>query len=105
MTESRKFDFHIGTLKLSEAIRIGAKLRPQAKKLYCHNGGTCAIGAAAHGMYPHLADVRQIEVAAWKVANKLAVDYGRKLTDEIYYRNDNGQTREQIADWLEAQGL
>lgn len=93
----------VGKLKLSDAIRIGARIRPQAFHAFCTEGGsTCAIGAAAHGMQPWLTDRIKIEQAAVILAN------GRTIAQEIYIaitrRNDRGQTREQIADWLEAQG-
>ncbi len=33
-------------MKLSEAIRLGAMLKPQIKQDHYHNGSTCAFGAA-----------------------------------------------------------
>lgn len=41
-------------MKLSEAIRLGSLLRPQARHQFFINGKTCALGAAqeASGMFP-----------------------------------------------------
>lgn len=107
-------------MKLSEAIRLGAMLKPQAKCLYnASNQGTCAMGAAADAIgvlmesigvdairgtlsglgeaWPHLGasdDTRNESV--WLVD-------GRPLADAIQTRNDTyGWTREQIADWVES---
>lgn len=91
-------------LKLSEAIRIGARLRPQNQGQLFKNGASCAMGAAIEGRggklisifdpLPHLLlpelflDTQLYTELGWKVAN----------------RNDAGESRESIADWLESQG-
>lgn len=88
----------VGTLTLSAAIRIGAKLRPQCFFGGFHSDGkTCAIAAAAEAIYGDY-------TFAGKFAMTLTHDFRIPL-GEIYTRNDAGQSREEIADWLESQGL
>jgi hypothetical protein len=91
------------TLKLSEAIRIGARIRPQCRGSFFREGGSCALGAAyeaitgrvlpeyadatsLHGVVPHMRD--------------------HNFRFSIVRKNDGDRwTRERIADWLEAQGF
>ncbi|SRR5260221_2358714 len=88
----------VGRLKLSEAIRIGAKLRPQCFASYFDGVRTCAIGAAWEGSgHPARAGV------GWEVTEYFGVD--RSLTKEAERRNDLHESRESIADWLQSQGL
>lgn len=47
---TRHLDQPAKTLKLSEAIRIGSRIRPQAIGRYFLNGGSCALGAAAEAV-------------------------------------------------------
>lgn len=79
-------------MRLSEAIRLGAMLRPQITGATFRDGGSCAIGAAmeaaglsVHGgiefMWPHFSLLLQREVV---IMNDL-----------------RGCTREEIADWAE----
>lgn len=85
----------VGRLKLSEAIRIGARLRPQIMDgCYRTRFGTCAIGAAfeATGINEWYALARFVGVP---------YDLHYKITS----RNDSGESRESIATWLESQGL
>ncbi len=90
------------TLKVSEAIRIGASLRPQCKGYLFANGGSCVMGAAWEGFgFTKLLD------------GTMNADGGRLVWDwwrnngwpSVWRENDGGQSREAIADWLEAQGL
>ncbi len=86
-------------LKLSEAIRIGARLRPQCTRTYWHNGGTCAIGAALEATgFPVFRSTQGI-------CEHIERHWPTAPTGDIYRRNDGGESRESIADWLEAQGL
>lgn len=102
--------------KLSQAIRLGATFRPQGHGEYFADGNSCAIGAA-------------LEACGWGPDEESAEPHGAlkeallkrfgfvtgipgeglgiysQLWADIYKRNDDGETREQIADWLEAQGL
>lgn len=92
-------------MKLSEEIRLGAMLRPQAFGHLIADGATCAIGAAceaigqlccgfpvqwewAHSQAPVtcLACAKPI----WSVALTI-----------VHLNNDHRWTRERIADWLE----
>lgn len=93
----------VGTIRLSEAIRIGAKLRGQTRTgHFFHDGKSCALGAALEATgtpYQHFS------VGPFSLVNdRFALPFGLDL--EIAERNDQGHmTREQIADWLESQGL
>jgi len=83
---------------LSQAIRLGCKLAPkQISGVYVDsNGGACAMGAAflALGI-----DYR----CGWdQVVKRFGLPW--LLHNDIAALNDKGQTRESIADWLEAQG-
>ena len=81
-------------LKLSEAIRIGSRIRPQCFGEYYLLGGSCALGAAKEALgVANDAELRRM----------LGLPYDFPL-QHIIHRNDNGQTREQIADWLESKG-
>lgn len=106
-------------MKLSEAIRLGAMLKPQGHDmLVTLNGGSCALGAAfdavgmAVGEYdggdagdPCYAEAR----ARWSVLNAHVAcpvpdsDVWRDgdMVHVIWSLNDRaGWTREQIADWV-----
>lgn len=99
------------TMKLSYAIRLGALKRPQCYGLLFDGRGTCALGAAfdAHGH--NLNDVMDssprvfnLLVASLEPALRSTGGGTSELWGEIGSLNDTGSTREQIADWLEAQG-
>lgn len=85
-------------LKFSEALRIGARLRPQGRYQLFDGQRTCALGAMAEAM-------------GW-IPTTGAGDFGSlperikswPLFGDVFKRNDTGWSREQIADWLEAQG-
>ena len=86
-------------LKLSEAIRIGAKLRGQCVNAYFKKGRSCAIGAAAEAMFGVNEDTfstMHAEVILRTITTHIA--------SEVLIRNDEGESREQIADWLEGLG-
>ncbi len=89
-------------LKLSAAIRIGAKIRPQVRDVYFGDGGSCAIGAAleATGILKY----GERGFGAWDRLVKL-LKFPYDLHAPISNRNDKGETREQIADWLQSIGL
>ena len=99
-------------MKLSEAIRAGAALRPQAHGEYVINywngpSRTCAIGAAYEGITGKLPDpdwaddLNRVRKTIYKATGADDV----LLNTVIQLNDDQYQTREQIADWLEAQGL
>jgi hypothetical protein len=100
--------------KVSQAIRIGAKLRPQGTAYYFEHGRSCALGAAYEAIYGHPG----VECAAGShrdssgemLGVRLGNHFGQPffnadLDYKIVCKNDSGWTREQIADWLESQGL
>ena len=86
-------------MKLSEAIRAGAKLRPQGFGHTHRDGKSCAVGAAYEAMtgktdwprdktiYEYVADASGVplHVVRYKIAEM----------------NDSRKTREEIADWVE----
>lgn len=92
----------VGTLKLSEAIRIGASKRPQCVGRYFSDyGESCAIGAAAEALFG---------VNRMSFTNKHSWQLEKIYGDGPMYLainwNDSGKyTREQIADMLAARGL
>lgn len=89
-------------IKLSAAIRIGARLSGKACGFFVDEiGNTCAQGAAllAVGM------LDKDFIKCHRNMEKLWPDANLAIVSEIAARNNNmGQTREEIADWLEAQG-
>ncbi len=100
-------------LKLSEAIRIGARLRPQTRGTLYFNGATCALGAAYEAAIGPLTGYVHQELgqsyydkllALWPILGE-----GRALSllgERIVLNNDRYEfSREEIADWLEAQGF
>lgn len=102
-------------MKLSEAIRLGAMLKPQGVLFALRNGKTCALGAAmdAIGALPQrrwfkwlpVADLEPAK-ARWPELNRIIRHpcSGRKwrLRRVIWDLNDiRGWSREQIADWVE----
>ena len=96
-------------MKLSEAIRLGAMMKPQGFcELLNDKGGTCAIGAAGDAfgkisytaiekMYPFIIAERQPDCPMCGVC-------GSRIDIEgiIFHLNDAHRwTREDIADWVE----
>lgn len=98
----------VGTLKLSEAIRIGAALRPQSHFcMFDKEGGSCVQGAAAEALgFPFTLDYREME----KIRPLLMAAFGVSgdVLSDMQMRNDvmGGMmwSRERIADWLESKG-
>lgn len=91
-------------LKLSEAMRIGAKIRPQTKHFWHKDGKSCALGAA----YEAMAGRPSSSGTDFRDHKKMNEWFPcmPSMQTKIHERNDDlGWTREQIADWLESQGL
>ena len=93
------------TLKLSEAIRIGARMAgPYMGDYFDEAGNACALGAAV------LATVGKKHFESW--GGREAYNFFRKefgvdgfVLGSVASKNDSGRySREQIADWLESQG-
>lgn len=108
MTEVDKFEPQVGVLKLSDAIRVGARLRPQCSGWAFISGKSCALGAAYEGRTGHACSPE-----AWEELSRVVPEGYRydasgltwgPVGYEIVKRNDSGQTREQIADWLQSKG-
>ncbi len=87
--------------KLSQAIRIGARLRPQCFDGNIFSGGkSCAIGAAYEGVTG-----RTFKGPRYSRVEEIFPDLTFALTEQIWMWNDSdGLTREQIADKLEKLG-
>lgn len=101
MTEIERFEQQTKRLKLSDAMRIGAKIRPQAKGEYFVDGGSCAIGAAMEAYTGRpIADGAACSAVSVAIGGRI----NAHITDEIAIRNDRGESRESIANWLESQG-
>ena len=96
--------------KLSQAIREGAKLRPQCTGFTFRDGRSCALGAAYEAAFGYPTDDiyfsgdRDGEMAR-KLHEKFNIPWSFSLPREVgMYMNDAGMTREAIADRLEAIG-
>lgn len=87
----------VGTLKLSTAIRIGAKIRHQCRGNYYVSGGSCALGAAKEA-------IGAKDDSALQEAMGISHKERTVLFGQIIDKNDGGWTRERIADWLESRG-
>jgi len=94
-TEARK-------LKLSEAIRIGAALRPQAIGTFYAQGGSCVLGAAYEALGHKMGwCVFQHEVYP---ALKNYFDVSDGFLIRLADMNNGGKSREAIADFVESLG-
>lgn len=97
LSETKQFDLAVRPLKLSEAMRIGAKIRPQCAGAWFVKDGSCAIGAVWEATYG------TTDTGFRLVGCVISREYGISdyFLGEIIRRNDSGQSRESIADWLE----
>lgn len=99
-------------MRLSDAIRAGARLRPQAFGAYRDDGGSCALGAAWEALC--LAEGRPVDpcpnLRPWAAPLEAlmhvpcpACGY-RHYENQITHLNDRHRwTREAIADWVATQ--
>ena len=87
--------------KMSQAIRKGCTYRPQSIGYYISNGRSCALGAAHEGLYGKEPG-DEAPILGYQVMRALGVP--TTLFDEITKRNDSGEPRQSIADWLESKG-
>lgn len=91
--------------KLSQAIRIGASLRPQCIGFLFRHGESCALGAAWEGIGEKYVEFGSVCNEAYAhIYDALQDRFGNIVTDEAMTMNDNGMSREHIADRLEALG-
>jgi hypothetical protein len=106
-------------VKLSDAIRLGAMIRPQAHGRFFRDGNSCALGAAleASGLAVYDEEYSMDEQAP--LSDRLIVDHAalihecpagcsefshlpHRIDAVIVHLNDRHEwTREQIADWVE----
>ncbi len=93
---------------LSEAIRLGAMLRPQCQRNFFVGDGSCAWGSAleAVGLREEvMANTREGFSLVLKTfpiaAHKIPEQRNLPLRDVVWLKNDSGETRERIADWVE----
>lgn len=107
-SEIQKFETAVRPLRLSEAIRIGSKIRPQCSSYLFENGGSCVWGAAyegSGGKYKELAKFEDMhDVFGEGTYLDLNDLYIRAYGKPSWMDNDDGMPREQIADRFEALG-
>lgn len=95
-------------MRLSEAMRLGAMLRPQAYGAFTDGVGTCAFGAAneALGLDVNDSNGYEFEALISHKAKCPVVGCGcrrRIVATVVHHLNDEHYwTREQIADWVES---
>jgi hypothetical protein len=91
--------------KLSQAIREGAKLRPIGKGFLLYGGRTCALGAALEGLGHKVIPWEGTGTPGYSAQYEVLYDrFGASVCQEVFMFNDEGWTRERIADWLEKRG-
>jgi hypothetical protein len=91
-------------MRLSEAIRLGAMLHPQAFGWYQREGGTCAMGAAMDAGGFQRWPIVEVSPATCPAC--ACVLHGNGICHAtgaiIVHLNDGHRwTREQIADWVQ----
>lgn len=100
-------------MRLSEAIRLGAMLRPQALNHFITEAGaTCAFGAAFEAIGRNIVAEADIlcsgdAMQAWAICDVDVLNPVSLEMDVLYSvvtsLNDfHGWTRERIADWVES---
>lgn len=92
-------------MKLSEAIRLGSMLRPQAFGAMYENNGSCAYGAAYEAIGARFTSKPAIDIWPW-LANTLTCpccgiseQYGASVISD-HLNDDHKWPRERIADWV-----
>lgn len=90
--------------KLSEAIRIGSKIRPQCYGYLFKDGASCALGAAWEGLGNDPVEGGPKNPAYNAVYNALYARFGSDVCYTVESRNDAGASREAVAHYLESQG-
>lgn len=97
-------------MKLSEAIREGAKLRPQCRENYFSDEGSCALGAAMEAI---TGSASRSAMSVCDLSDKYLTHFDHPASDRraelftiiVQLNDDFRWTREQIADWVAEQGL
>ena len=92
-------------LRLSEAIRLGATMKPQAFCAFYRNGGSCALGAAfdAIGLDPDDPDTTTYPISwSWALAILRECPVCHEPAGIASHLNDvHRWSRERIADFVE----
>ena len=98
-------------LKLSDAVRLGSKLKPQCFGALFRRDGSCALGAVADVMgFAYDSDTYRLLDKRFPELQTTLATYencalNKDLKATIIMLNDTLKwTRERIADWLEEQG-
>jgi len=95
-----------GPMKLSEAIRLGAMMMPQAFRTLLTDDGACALGAALLAVGAQPEEAVRSALNRWPWASTVSADCPRCGRSRTVFRvithlNDRHRwTREQIAKWV-----
>jgi hypothetical protein len=93
-------------MKLSEAIRLGAMMMPQAFRTLLSDDGACALGAALLAVGARPEEAVRSALNRWPWASTVSADCPRCGRSRTVFRvvthlNDRHRwTREQIAEWV-----
>jgi len=93
-------------MRLSEAIRLGATMRPQAFRTLLTDDGACALGAALLAVGARPEEAVRSALDRWPWASTVNADCPRCTRSRTVFRvithlNDRHRwTREQIATWV-----
>jgi hypothetical protein len=102
LTEVRNFEQQ-KVMKLSEAIRIGAKRIPANDgHWYFDDNGACLLGTVDCAVFGHTHYVPGVHM---RLDKYFGLDSREGPMNTAHVMFINGKSREQIADWLESQGL
>lgn len=104
-SEVLKFEREVRPLKLSEAIRIGSRIRPQLRTgLYQEDGMSCALGAAYEAETGIFRDSALLPDEWLEPRLPILNEYEKQYGARLIHDNDGGMPREVIADRLEVMG-
>jgi hypothetical protein len=101
-------------LQLSEAIRLGAMLRPQGLGAYLRDGKSCALGAALEAVGTVPSQLESAGTTLGEIIHRWSVAavgarcprcrgsyYVMTVVEAIVHLNDHHHwSREEIADWV-----
>lgn len=97
-------DAPVTTLRLSEAIRLGAMLKPQAFGTWFDGEGTCALGAAIDALGITESNVLLLaQTIVGRARCPVCGCDGAQFHLVPHLNDDHHWTRERIADWVEQQ--